>query len=110
LGEEVSHAPGQAHAELARRAVDHDLAVEVADGVVSTSPYGLAGPKGMDPAVVRKLHDAFKKAMDDPRHIEVLKQLNQDAWYRSGADYAQWVREAYAKDKVLIDRLGLAAK
>ena len=61
-------------------------------------------------AVVKALHDAFKKAMDDPRHIEVLKQLNQDAWYRSGADYAQWVREAYAKDKVLIDRLGLAAK
>src|SRR2546427_531948 len=89
---------------------DVPTAKELGYGVVSTSPYGLAGPKGMDPAVVRKLHDAFKKAMDDPRHIEVLKQLNQDAWYRSGADYAQWVREAYAKDKVLIDRLGLAAK
>ncbi len=79
---------------------DVPTAKELGYGVVSTSPYGLAGPKGMDPAVVRKLHDAFKKAMDDPRHIEVLKQLNQDAWYRSGADYAQWVREAYAKDKV----------
>lgn len=89
---------------------DVPTAKELGYGVVSTSPYGLAGPKGMDPAVVRKLHDAFKKAMDDPRHIEVLRQLNQDAWYRSGADYAQWVREAYAKDKVLIDRLGLAAK
>ena len=85
-------------------------AKELGYGVVSTSPYGLAGPKGMDPAVVRKLHDAFKKAMDDPRHVEVLKQLNQDAWYRSGADYAQWAKDAFAKDKVLIDRLGLAAK
>lgn len=89
---------------------DVPTAKELGYGVVSTSPYGLAGPKGMDPAVVRKLHDASKKAMDDPRHVEVLRQLNQDAWYRSGADYAQWVREAYAKDKVLIDRLGLAAK
>jgi tripartite-type tricarboxylate transporter receptor subunit TctC len=89
---------------------DVPTAKELGYGVVSTSPYGLAGPKGMDPAVVRKLHDAFKKAMDDPRHVEVLRQLNQDAWYRSGADYAQWVREAFAKDKVLIDRLGLAAK
>ena len=85
-------------------------AKELGYGVVSTSPYGLAGPKGMDPAVVRKLHDAFKKAMDDPRHVEVLRQLNQDAWYRSGADYAQWARDAFAKDKILIDRLGLAAK
>ena len=89
---------------------DVPTAKELGYGVVSTSPYGLAGPKGMDPAVVRKLHDAFKKAMDDPRHVEVLRQLNQDAWYRSGADYAQWVRDAYAKDKVLIDRLGLASK
>jgi tripartite-type tricarboxylate transporter receptor subunit TctC len=69
---------------------DVPTAKELGYGVVSTSPYGLAGPKGMDPAVVRKLHDAFKKAMDDPRHVEVLRQLNQDAWYRSGADYAQW--------------------
>jgi tripartite-type tricarboxylate transporter receptor subunit TctC len=37
--------------------------------VVSNSPYGLVGPKGMDPAVVKALHDAFKKAMDDPQHL-----------------------------------------
>ena len=85
-------------------------AKELGYGVVSTSPYGLAGPKGMDPAVVQKLHDAFKKAMDDPRHAELMLQLNQDAWYRSGADFAQWAREAFAKDRLLIERLGLAAK
>ncbi len=89
---------------------DVPTAKELGYGVVSMSPYGLVGPKGMDPAIVQKLHDAFKKAMDDPRHAEVLKQLNQDAWYRSGADYAQWAKDAFAKDKVLIDRLGLTAK
>jgi tripartite-type tricarboxylate transporter receptor subunit TctC len=78
--------------------------------VVSTSPYGFVGPKGMDPAVVKTLHDAFKKALDDPKHLEVLAQLNQDLWYRSGDDYAKWARETYAKDKALIERLGLAAK
>ena len=25
-----------------------------------------------------------------------MVQLNQDAWYRSGADFAQWVCEAFA--------------
>jgi tripartite-type tricarboxylate transporter receptor subunit TctC len=85
-------------------------AKELGYGVVSQSPYGLVGPKGMDPAVVKVLHDAFKKAMDDPRHLELLDQLNQDLWYRSGDDYAKWARETYAKDKVLIERLGLAAK
>ena len=85
-------------------------AQELGYGVVSTSPYGLAGPKGMDPAVAKVLHDAFKKAMEDPKHIEVLGQLNQAMWYRNGDDYRKWAAETYAKDKALIERLGLAAK
>jgi tripartite-type tricarboxylate transporter receptor subunit TctC len=78
--------------------------------VVSTSPYGLVGPKGMDPAVVKVLHDAFKKAMDDPKHTELMTQLNQSVWYRSGDDYRKWAQETFVKDKALIERLGLAAK
>ena len=78
--------------------------------VVSQSPYGLVGPKGMDPAVVKTLHDAFKKAMDDPKHMELMTQLNQSVWYRSGDDYRKWAVETFAKDKALIERLGLAAK
>ena len=93
-----------------RRWPNVPTAKDLGYNVVSTSPYGLVGPKGMDPAVAKTLHDAFKKAMDDPKHLEVLAQLNQDLWYRSGDDYAKWARETYAKDKVLIERLGLAAK
>ena len=83
---------------------------ELGYGVVSTSPYGLAGPKGMEPAVVKILHDAFRKALDDPKNLEVMAQLNQEVWYRSGDDYAKWARETFVKDKVLIEKLGLAAK
>ena len=78
--------------------------------VVSTSPYGIVGPKGMDPAVVKKLHDAFKAAIEDPKHMEVLAQLNQEPWYRSGDDYRKWAVDTFAKEKSLIERLGLAAK
>jgi tripartite-type tricarboxylate transporter receptor subunit TctC len=85
-------------------------AKELGYGVVSTSPYGLVGPKGMDPAVVKTLHDAFKKAIDDPKHLELLAQLNQDVWYLNSEDYAKWARETFAKEKRLIDKLGLAAK
>jgi tripartite-type tricarboxylate transporter receptor subunit TctC len=85
-------------------------AKELGYGVVSQSPYGIVGPKGMDPAVVKTLHDAFKKAMEDPKHLELLDQLNQDLWYRNGDDYARWARETYVKDKALIERLGLAAQ
>ncbi|MBC7956063.1 MAG: tripartite tricarboxylate transporter substrate binding protein [Cytophagales bacterium] len=85
-------------------------AKELGYNIVGNSPYGLVGPKGMDPAVVKTLHDAFKKAMDDPKHAEVLAQLNQDPWYRTGEQYKTWAIATYAKDKLLIDRLGLAAK
>ena len=85
-------------------------AKELGYKVVANSPYGLVGPKGMDPAVMKTLHDAFKKAMDDPKHVEVLEQLNQPVWYKNSADYAAWARETLVKEKVLIERLGLAAK
>lgn len=35
--------------------------------VVYGSPFGIAGPKGMDPAVMQKLHHAFKKRPTIPR-------------------------------------------
>ena len=85
-------------------------AKELGYGVVSTSPYGIAGPKGMDQAVVKTLHDAFKKAIDDPKHLELLAQLSQDVWYLNSDDYAKWVRDTFGKEKALIDRLGLGAK
>ena len=85
-------------------------AKELGYPVVANSPYGLVGPKGMDPAVMKTLHDAFKKAMDDPKHVEVLEQLNQPVWYKNSADYAAWARETLGKEKLLIERLGLAGK
>jgi len=85
-------------------------AKELGLGVVSNSPYGLAGPKGMDPAVIKVLHDAFKKAMDDPQHLAVLDQLNQPVWYKNSADYGTWARETFGKERALIERLGLAGK
>ena len=55
-------------------------------------------------------HGRLRRGAMVPKHLELLEQLNQDAWYRSGDDYANWALEPFAKDKVLIERLGLAAK
>jgi tripartite-type tricarboxylate transporter receptor subunit TctC len=85
-------------------------AKELGYNVVAASPYGVVGPKGMDPAVMKVLHDAFKKAMDDPRNLAFLEQLNQQPWYRSGEDYRKWAAETFNRDKALIERLGLAMK
>ena len=85
-------------------------AKELGYDIVSYSPYGIAGPKGMDPAVVKVIHDAFKKAIDDPEHHKVLQQLDQVYWYRSSADYQKWAAEQFKSDRALIERLGLLAK
>ncbi|WP_028998556.1 tripartite tricarboxylate transporter substrate binding protein [Azohydromonas australica] len=93
-----------------RRWPNVPTAKELGYNVVSSSPYGIVGPKGMDPAVMKTLHDAFKKAMDDPRHQELMEQLNQQVWYRSGEDYRKWAADTFQRDKALIERLGLAMK
>jgi len=85
-------------------------AKELGYDVVSYSPYGLAGPKGMDPKVVKILHDAFKKAIDDPENAKVLQMLDQVYWYKSPDDYTRWAAETFVSEKALIERLGLMAK
>jgi tripartite-type tricarboxylate transporter receptor subunit TctC len=59
------------------------------DGVdiVANSPYGLAGPKGMDPAVVKILHDAFKRGLEEASHLAVLSSLDQEPAYLNSEDY-----------------------
>jgi len=93
-----------------KRWPDVPTAKELGYGVVSTSPYGLAGPKGMDPKVVRILHDAFRKALFDPESLAVMQQLNQEAAYMDGDDFRAWASQTFEKDRALIERLGLAAK
>jgi tripartite-type tricarboxylate transporter receptor subunit TctC len=85
-------------------------AKELGYDVVSYSPYGIVGPRGMDPKVVKIVHDAFKKAMDDPEHQKVLQQLDQVYWYRSTEDYNKWAAETHVSEKALIERLGLMVK
>ena len=85
-------------------------AKELGYDVVFDSPYGIAGPKGMDPKVVRILHDAFKKAMDDPEHHKVLQQLDQIYWYKSPEEYAKWAADTWVTERANVERLGLLVK
>ncbi|MCY7315302.1 MAG: tripartite tricarboxylate transporter substrate binding protein [Rubrivivax sp.] len=77
---------------------------------VSDSPFGVCGPKGMDPAVTRTLHDAFKKTLEDPAVLAVFDKFDQTVIYMGTDDYTRWARETYTAEKATIERLGLAAK
>lgn len=74
------------------------------------SPFGLAGPKGMDPAIVKKLHDAFKKAYDDPKVAELYDKFDFTRRYMNTQDYAAFVPKMAADEKAALEKLGLAKK
>ena len=77
---------------------------------VYTSPYGIGAPAGVDPAIVRKLHDAFRAALFDPRHLQELARYEQEPDYLGTADYARFVQEVTARERLLLARLGLAVR
>ena len=84
--------------------------VELGYGLVVESPWGIAGPKGMDPKVVAKLHDAFKKSIEDPTVLATLERYEMTANYKNTADYVAAVKEQVEIEKALIERLGLRKK
>lgn len=77
---------------------------------ISESPFGIGGPRNMDPTVVRLLHDAFKKTLEDPKVLEALDKFFQPVIYMNTADYTAYAERTFAAEKTTIERLGLAKK
>ncbi len=78
--------------------------------LVINSPWGLAGPRGMDPRVVARLHDAFSKALADPAVQEMLTRFEMIPDYRPTDGYVQFVAELIEKERDVLGRLGLLKK
>ncbi len=77
---------------------------------VSDSPIGVGGPKGMDPVVVKALHDAFKKSLDDPAVLALFEKLDQSVIYMDTPTYTKFARDSFASERVVIEKLGLLNK
>jgi tripartite-type tricarboxylate transporter receptor subunit TctC len=75
---------------------------------VLDSPFGIAGPKGMDAKIVAKLHDAFKKAIDDPAVQEQLAKYDMVVNYKNTEDYRAFVAETVETERKALSDLGLA--
>lgn len=86
---------------------DVPTATELGVPIVYTSPIGLAGPKNMDPAVVRVLHDAYKRAIDQPAHKDILDKFDLILGYRDTAGFTEEMRASYEREKAMVARLGL---
>ena len=80
-----------------------DLGIDM----VSNSPFGIAGPKGMDAKVVKVLHDAFKKGIAEPGYIDTMIKLDQEPFYLDSADYRAFALKQLVEQKRVIEELGL---
>jgi len=81
---------------------------ELGYDTVSDSPFGVGAPKGMDPAITRKLHDTFKATLEDPKVLASFEKYDQSVIYMNTEDYTKYARETFPKEKKLIEQLGLA--
>jgi tripartite-type tricarboxylate transporter receptor subunit TctC len=76
-------------------------------GMVVTSPYGLVGPAGLPPDILRTLHDGFRAALHDPAHIATLARLDMPLEYLDSAAYARNLVEVFEQERQRVEKLGL---
>ena len=75
--------------------------------VVVDAPNGVAAPKGIDPAIERRLRDAFKVAAASAEFAAACDKIDAPLMYLDGPDYAAYIAATYKKETQLIERLKL---
>ena len=80
---------------------------EVGIDIVSTSPFGIGGPAGMEAGVVKVLHDAFKKGMEEPSYAAAMDKFDQEPFYLSSEDYHAYALRHIEEEKRMVEALAL---
>jgi tripartite-type tricarboxylate transporter receptor subunit TctC len=83
---------------------------EVGIDLVVNSPYGVGGPRGLDPAIVKKLHDAMKEALFDPATQAVMERYSMPTLYLDTAAYDAASREQDKIERENLRRVGMLAR
>ena len=76
-------------------------------GLVQNSPFGIAAPRDTPPAVVKRLHDAFKQAMEQSSYTSALAKYDMVPMYMSTSGYTRFAQETFIREKALVEKLGL---
>ncbi len=82
--------------------------VELNYGMVVTSPYGIAGPKGMDPEIVETVHRIFRKTQSHPQVQEYMARNDMPDEYLGPADYTTFARERAEYERRMVAHLNLS--
>jgi len=93
----------------AKRFPDVPTVKELGLEIAVDSPGGLIGPKGMDPAVVKILADAFREAAGEPKHLEFLDNMDQPLLLLDGPAYQAKMATTMEQERELLRKLNLLA-
>jgi tripartite-type tricarboxylate transporter receptor subunit TctC len=80
-----------------------ELGYDLADSV----PWGIVGPAGMDPAIVKRLDAAFRKAMQDKVFLDALAMLGQEPRYLSSDDYRKYMLSRIPIERDVVEKYNL---
>jgi len=92
------------------RLPDVPTARETGFDLVASSPIGLVGPKGMDPRVVKVLHDAFRGALTDPTYRKFLDTYDLADAYLPADEYQKLGARLWVEEKRNFDAIGFKAQ
>jgi tripartite-type tricarboxylate transporter receptor subunit TctC len=74
------------------------------------SPWGLGGPKGMDPAVVHKIEEAFRKSLETAEVKDALVRYGQTPFFMTSEAFTNYAKHAVVEQRDLLVKYGFAHK
>ena len=75
--------------------------------MVQNSPFGIAAPRDTPPAVVKRLHDGFKQAMEMDSYKTALSKYDMTPMYMSSPAYLKFAQDTFKRERALVEKLGL---
>lgn len=75
--------------------------------IVQDAPYGLVGPRGMQPEVIATLENAFQKAVNHEENQALLTTLKQRGVFTPHQTYIKWAADTYETERKVIEMLEL---
>lgn len=93
--------------QRASRFKDTPTLKELGYNVVVEAPNGIGAPKGMPPAVEKKLREVFRAAVASNEFRQVAARLDAPVMYLDGPEYKKYVAAVYDQETQLIQRLKL---
>ncbi len=71
--------------------------------VISASARGIVGPKGLPEPISKKLQAVFKKAMEDPEHVEKMEKAGLAVKIMVGEEYGKYIRDLQERMKPRVE-------